>query len=455
MNQFVVLSFVLTYLGMALGRIPGLRVDRAGIAMVVAVVLVAVGAVPMDGVADAIHFPTLLLLGGLMILSARVGASGFYDWVAVWIAGEASRPLRLLALVIAVGGVLSAFLVNDIVVFAMTPLLCTGLQARKLDPRPFLFGLAAASNAGSAATLIGNPQNILIGQAGGIGFWSYFLDAAIPSLVGLAVSFLCIAFVWRKSLASPAVEARLPEAAPHRGQVVLCGIALVVLLVLFATPLPREVSALLVAACLIVSRVLPTRQLLDEIDLPLLILFSALFVVNDALARTGLPEAAVRTMASLDLLPDRISLLAPLSLASQQHDRQRAGRRHDPQGVGRHSARHAGRARHPVDPGGEPFPGRKPCQPHRRRTRGDAWRAADLPRSRQGRRPHHPDLDGLCVPLVVGQGLHGALTAQSPPKRCALTHFCTRQVSVSAAATRSTAVVSPTLQKEELSTKRS
>ena len=79
MNQFVVLSFVLTYLGMALGRIPGLRVDRAGIAMVVAVVLVAVGAVPMDGVADAIHFPTLLLLGGLMILSARVGASGFYD----------------------------------------------------------------------------------------------------------------------------------------------------------------------------------------------------------------------------------------------------------------------------------------------------------------------------------------------------------------------------------------
>ncbi len=314
MNQFVVLSFVLTYLGMALGRIPGLRVDRAGIAMVVAVVLVAVGAVPMDGVADAIHFPTLLLLGGLMILSARVGASGFYDWVAVWIAGEASRPLRLLALVIAVGGVLSAFLVNDIVVFAMTPLLCTGLQARKLDPRPFLFGLAAASNAGSAATLIGNPQNILIGQAGGIGFWSYFLDAAIPSLVGLAVSFLCIAFVWRKSLASPAVEARLPEAAPHRGQVVLCGIALVVLLVLFATPLPREVSALLVAACLIVSRVLPTRQLLDEIDLPLLILFSALFVVNDALARTGLPEAAVRTMASLDLLPDRISLLAPLSL---------------------------------------------------------------------------------------------------------------------------------------------
>lgn len=158
MTQLIVILFAVTYVGMALGRVPGLRVDRAGIAMIAAVVLVAVGAVPTAELASAIHFPTLLLLGGLMILSARVGASGFYDAAAVWIAGQAGRPLRLLALTIAVGGVLSALLVNDIVVFAMTPLLCAGLTARKLDPRPFLFGLAAASNAGSAATLIGNPR---------------------------------------------------------------------------------------------------------------------------------------------------------------------------------------------------------------------------------------------------------------------------------------------------------
>jgi Na+/H+ antiporter NhaD/arsenite permease-like protein len=314
MTQFVVLSFTVTYLGMALGRVPGLRIDRAGIAMIVAVVLVAAGAVPVEGVGNAIHFPTLLLLGGLMILSARVRASGFYDAAATWIAGQAGRPLRLLALTIAIGGILSALLVNDIVVFAMTPLLCAGLQARNLDPRPFLFGLAAASNAGSAATLIGNPQNILIGQAGQIGFWSYFLDAAVPSLAGLVVSFACIALVWRSSLASPAVDAPLAKVPFDRRQVGICGIALIVLLALFATSLPREVSALLVAACLIVSRVLPTRQLLDEIDLPLLILFAALFVVNDALARTGIPEEAVRALESYGLLPDRVSLLAPISL---------------------------------------------------------------------------------------------------------------------------------------------
>ncbi|MDW6022649.1 SLC13 family permease [Mesorhizobium sp. BAC0120] len=314
MTQFVVLSFAVTYLGMALGRVPGLRVDRAGIAMIVAVVLVAAGAVPVDAVGNAIHFPTLLLLGGLMILSARVGASGFYNAAAAWIAGQAGRPLRLLALTVAIGGILSALLVNDIVVFAMTPLLCAGLQARNLDPRPFLFGLAAASNAGSAATLIGNPQNILIGQAGQIGFWSYILDAAVPSLAGLVVSFACIAFVWRSSLTAPAGDAPLTKVAFDRRQVGFCGVALAVLLALFATSLPREVSALLVAACLIVSRVLPTRQLLDEIDLPLLILFAALFVVNDALARTGVPEEAVRALETHGLLPDRVSLLAPIAL---------------------------------------------------------------------------------------------------------------------------------------------
>ncbi len=314
MTLFITILFALTYVGMALGRVPGFRIDRSGIAMIVAVVLIAAGAIPGEEIAGAIHFPTLLLLAGLMILSARVGAAGFYDAAAAWIARQAGQPLRLLALTIAIGGALSAFLVNDIVVFAMTPLLCVGLAARKLDPRPFLFGLAGASNAGSAATLIGNPQNIMIGQVGELGFWSYFAAAIVPSLVGLVVTFGCVAFAWRTSLSAMAVAAPV-EAPPfdHR-QTTACGIALVVLLILFTTPMPREISALLVAACLIVSRTLPTRLLLDEIDLPLLILFACLFIVNDAFARTGLAEQAVRMLEQHGLLPDSVSLLAPATL---------------------------------------------------------------------------------------------------------------------------------------------
>jgi Na+/H+ antiporter NhaD/arsenite permease-like protein len=314
MTVFITILFALTYVGMAIGRVPGSRVDRTGIAMIAAVVLVVAGALPGAEVAGAIHFPTLLLLAGLMILSARVGAAGFYDAAAAWIARQAGQPLRLLALTIAIGGALSALLVNDIVVFAMTPLLCAGLAARQLDARPFLFGLAAASNAGSAATLIGNPQNIMIGQVGNLGFWSYSAAAIVPSILGLVISFACITWVWRGSLRAVAAPAPIDAPQFDRQQTGICGIALVVLLALFTTPLPREISALLIAACLIVSRKYATRQLLDEVDLPLLILFAALFVVNDAFARTGLAEQAMGALEASGLLPDRVTLLAPLAL---------------------------------------------------------------------------------------------------------------------------------------------
>jgi len=309
-----VLVFALTYVGMTLGRMPGLRVDRSGIAMIAAVIVIAVGAIPRDEIISAIHFPTLLLMGGLMILSARIGAAGFYEAAANWIAHQAGRPLRLLGLTILISGVLSALLINDIVVFAMTPLLCTGLAGRKIDCRPFLFGLAAGSNAGSAATLIGNPQNILIGQVGRLDFWGYFAVAVVPAFITLAISFLCIALAWRTVLRPQPAGSPIVVSNFDRRQAGICGFVLVALLAIFTTPIPREISAVMIAAFLIISRTVPSRQLLDEIDLPLLILFASLFILNDAFARTGIGQDAMRFAASNGWLPDRISLLAPMTL---------------------------------------------------------------------------------------------------------------------------------------------
>jgi Na+/H+ antiporter NhaD/arsenite permease-like protein len=249
-----------------------------------------------------------------MILSARFGAAGFYDATAAWIANQAGRPLRLLALTIFISGALSALLINDIVVFAMTPLLCTGVAARKLDPRPFLFGLAAGSNAGSAATLIGNPQNILIGQVGRLDFWNYLVTAMPAAAISLVIVFACLAWGWRSALRVEAIDSPARLASFDRRQASITGFALFALLVLFTTRLPREISAVLVAAFLMVSRSVPSRQLLDEIDLPLLILFASLFIVNDALARTGVAQEAMRSVVANGWLPDRISLLAPMTL---------------------------------------------------------------------------------------------------------------------------------------------
>src|SRR5690606_15796734 len=126
-------------------------------------ILIAAGAISFDDAAAAVDLPTIILLFALMILSGQFQGSGFYALCTRAVTGFADKPAALLAGLIALAGLLSAFLTNDVVVFALTPLICDAMQSRRLDPRPYLIALAAAANAGSAATLIGNPQNILIG----------------------------------------------------------------------------------------------------------------------------------------------------------------------------------------------------------------------------------------------------------------------------------------------------
>ena len=314
MHAFISGVFAATYLGMAFGRVPGLAIDRTGIALLGAVTLLAFGVLPSAAVAKAIDFPTLAILFGLMILSAQFATAGFYDWCAGRIAASDGSPARLLALTVIVAGGLSALLANDIVVFAMTPLLCAGVKARGLDPRPFLAALAGASNAGSAATVIGNPQNILIGQVGGLNFWTFAAVCVPPAVVALAITYFAVRFVWRAELEpSP----RAASAAPppfDRPQVLKASLATLALILLFLTPMPREVAALVVATGLLVSRRLATRTVTEAVDWHLILLFAGLFVVNAAFDGTGLPADALAFLARHGFLPDRLAVLAPLAV---------------------------------------------------------------------------------------------------------------------------------------------
>ncbi len=306
--------YMLTYVGMALGRMPGLALDRSGIAVVAAIALVALGAVAPGDLAPAIHFPTLILLFALMIVSARFAAAGFYDWAAMRIAAAAGSPTRLLLLTIAVGGGLSAVLVNDVVVFVMTPLLVRGLVARGLDPRPFLAALAGAANAGSAATIIGNPQNIVIGQIGQLDFLKFLLVCGPPALAALVITFFVVRLVWARELAMP-VSAETPNLPPvDRGQTVKATLATIVLMALFFTPIPRELSALSIAGLLLLSRRFASRDMLSAVDWPLLLLFAGLFVVNHALAQTGVTRDGLAWLAAHGIAFDRLAVLVPGAL---------------------------------------------------------------------------------------------------------------------------------------------
>jgi Na+/H+ antiporter NhaD/arsenite permease-like protein len=327
-NDGVVMAvFVATYVGIAVGRVPGLHVDRAWIALSGAVILMVSGVVPLAAAGSAIDWPAMLLLFALMVVSAEFLFSGVYDRIGARLASLGDRPLRLLAAVVALGGGLSALLVNDIVAFALAPLLCAQLMARGLDPRPHLLALACACNAGSAATLVGNPQNILIGQAGGLGFWQYTGVAVVPAVAALLVTYAVVALTWRgrwqlagksaESAARPAGDPGSRQAGPAettQGRRFKPWLAVVALLVLFATPLPREWSALAVAMLLMASRARASRNYIAEVDWNLLLLFVGLFIVTGALA--ALPQATEvsASLAHSGWLPHGLGSIAAASL---------------------------------------------------------------------------------------------------------------------------------------------
>src|SRR6266853_1107600 len=230
----ILLVFVLTYIGMAAGRLPWLQVDRTGIALLGVILLLATEALTLDDVGANIDMPTLI----------------------------------------------------------------AGVQARGLDPRPFVIALAAATNAGSAATFIGNPQNILIGEIGNLSFATFLVACGVPALVALVIVFAVIWVVWHDRMTGSVMAATgdialVASHPPDRNQTIKGVIATLALLALFTTSLPREIGALVIAALLLANRKFTSRTMIAAVDWPLLLLFACLFGITGALADTGIPWAGI------------------------------------------------------------------------------------------------------------------------------------------------------------------
>jgi Na+/H+ antiporter NhaD/arsenite permease-like protein len=317
----VLLILILTYIGMAAGRIAWLQVDRTGIALLAVIALLASGEMTLDDFGSAVDLPTLAFLFAMMIISAQFAESGFIDLCARTITETRHGTATLLALTVAIGGGLSAILANDILIIAISPLLIAGAQSRGLDPRPLVIALAAATNAGSAATLIGNPQNILIGALGRLDFWTFLTICAVPAMFTLIVVFLVVWLQWRTRISQTVLAATLdpPPITVHpldRNQTIKGAVAVLVLLVLFATPLPRETGALIIAALLLASRKITSRTMIAAVDWPLLLLVACLFGITGALNQSGIAAQILDFLTAHGLLPNSLVLLTPYSLVA-------------------------------------------------------------------------------------------------------------------------------------------
>jgi Na+/H+ antiporter NhaD/arsenite permease-like protein len=275
--------FCLTYIGIALGKVPGAGLDRTGIALLGAIAMVGCGVVTPESAFRAIDLSTILLLYSLMIISAQLRLGGFYTWSASKILTLLARPKLFLLAGMVLSAVLSAILANDIVCFAFTPVLAASLLQARLNPLPFLLGLAVASNIGSAATIIGNPQNMLIGQVGRLDFGDFFLWSGPPSAMALLAAYTIIYAIYRNKLNAPTYgnsgEGPRDWPAFNAWQTGKGIIAVMVLIALFFTPLPREVAAISIAGLLLCSRKHKTREILGLVDWHLITLFCALFIL--------------------------------------------------------------------------------------------------------------------------------------------------------------------------------
>lgn len=310
--------FFLVYLVMGLGALPFFRVGRTGAALIGGMAMMTVGSITPRQAWSAIDYSTMGMLFGLMVVSSAFVVSGFYGWLARKAAGSKMSERGLLALLIVVGGVMAAFLTNDVVAVSMCPLLLSITMARGLNPVPFLLGFCFAVNTGAAGTIIGSPQNIIAAQKLHLSFAGLSEITVGPALLSLPVIWGVISMLYRNRWALPAANQEAgagrgagAEAASAKtvetsepppfslGETLKAAVtAVAVILAFIFSDWPRETIALTAAGFLLLSRKVSSRSLLHEVDGDLLLLVIGLFVVNAGLSATGLPQKLVTDLAS-------------------------------------------------------------------------------------------------------------------------------------------------------------
>ncbi|KRA81421.1 SLC13 family permease [Altererythrobacter sp. Root672] len=331
----VLVIFLLTYTVIAIGYLPGFRIDRTGAALLGAIAMIVIGGMSPDQAWDSADFGTLALLFGLMVVSGAFYVAGFYHWVAVKIGRMDVRPEILLAAMIGVSTALSSLLTNDVVVVAMTPLLIEIALGRRLNPIPFLLAFAFASNAGSAGSMIGSPQNIIIAGQMKVSFTQFLVAGLVPALLSMPVIWGAIVLLyrgrWTTGVASQdepdeeEEEEEEEEVVINRLEIVKASVVLAAVLASFLfAPWPYPVVALTAAGVLLLNRRaigVSSSDLLSRVDGSLLLLVFSLYVINGAFSMTDYPEMVLHWLAGHGFdLHDPHVMLVVISLLSDLAD---------------------------------------------------------------------------------------------------------------------------------------
>jgi Na+/H+ antiporter NhaD/arsenite permease-like protein len=309
-----ILIFALTYLVLAIGRLPGLRVDRTGAAIIGASLMVAVNALTLPQAQQAINFDTIILLFGMMIVVANLQLSGFFSLVAERVVEHAHRPVLLLIAIVAIAGFFSAFFVNDTMCLVLTPLVLEITETLRRNPVPYLLAVAMASNIGSVATITGNPQNMMIGSFSGIPYARFLAALAPIALAGLVLTVLVIFLAYRAEFASRArVNVAKRSVRVDRGLMWKAIATSLAMIVMFFAGWSVPKVAVVAGALLLITRRVNPEKVYRRIDWSLLVMFVGLFVVIAGVEKTSLEKNLATFAGQIHL--DNVFLLSSFSAA--------------------------------------------------------------------------------------------------------------------------------------------
>lgn len=294
--------FLASYLVFAIGRFPGTKIDRPAAAVIGAALMFAFRVInPGQGI-RSIDFATIVLLASMMLIVSSLHFAGFFEWIARLVVRFVS-PAHLLPGVIFTSGLLSAFLVNDVVCLMLTPLLLKICQQFSKKPMPYMLALATASNIGSTATITGNPQNILIGSISGMGY-RHFLSALAPvAVIGLFIDWLILHLLYPDRSGASDGAARAPVSFDNFDHYGIAFPVIILILVLagFLAGISPALVAAIGGAMLLIRRSVHPEKIYKEIDWPLLIFFVGLFLIIGAVEQAGIAQQMLATTEHLDL----------------------------------------------------------------------------------------------------------------------------------------------------------
>ena len=283
--------FGLTYLLISGRRLKILPLNRPAAALLGTVLMVATGVMTPEQAYRAVDYNTLVLLLGMMLIAAYLSLAGFFDWAADWTLRVARTPARLLLYLILVSGTLSAVLVNDTICLMLTPLVVAVIVRGRLPLLPYLLALAMSANLGSVATLVGNPQNMIIGNLAQLSFTGFTASLLPVAGVGMAIEYAVLRLGFRRMLREARIERSATAGRPlNRPLLALALVTLALVFVGFIAGFNLAWTALTGAALVMVLARRDTHEVLKLVDWHLLVFFAALFVVVEGLNSTGLPD---------------------------------------------------------------------------------------------------------------------------------------------------------------------